>query len=1141
MKKGFNMKKTRNMLLLTLQISSIILLITTCSMEIIDPFQNDINPEMGRLSLSLGEHTGSRTIYPSDFNLGITDYVITGAGPESATFSEIITATNMPARDLAVGEWIITAQARNDAGDILGEGQSPVTIESAVVAETSITIIPSTGTGTLNLSLSWPITEITNPSITATLTPEGGSSSTLTFNIDSGEGNADYNGTLDNGFYDVTIKLYEDSLSSPSWGIFEGLLIVKDQTTSQHYSVMANNLNLPPDVPSALEITSISSSDIVLSWSDNSSVEEKMILERKAGTGSFIQLIELSNDTTDYTDSSGNADTIYTYRLLARNNWGDSGYSGEVSTVPAAPSTLSASEGLDSITLSWTDNASLESGYILERSPGNNTSFAVYDNTITADTTEYTDISVNPDFVYYYRIKAAGYFGHSGYSGESSSAVEAPDISNIGPTPESKVNHPRVSYTLSDTASSGTITWIRTDGMTDVGSPHQKTLTGTELDSGSHNAITLTNSPTLVSGAVYTITFTVADTFGNERSVNVTNITYDSEALENPVFNGSTVSPTNNPMPTWNWNDIPGSINYRYGWSEGSWLTSVAIVSEYTPSSVLNEGDHKLYVQAKDAAGNWSSSGFQVINVDTVAPDAPTVIGPTVTNDTTPTWEWNNPAGIVKYRYGYAEDSWIAETTNWDYTPSVNLSEDSHTLYVQGCDLAGNWSDSGSKTIEVVAALTVSTASVKNMEATSATGSGNITSDGGSAITERGICWSTNPNPTINDYYKADSVATTGSYSCLMTGLTPGTSYYVKAYATNGVETGYSSQESFETMPVPPSTPSVSPVPFSSGSGKLDVSWTSVNGSSTYFDVYYSTSTTPPDLPNGPTDLSATSCTLTGLDNYTDYYVWIKAKNTTGSSGLSTEGTSMVGIKVASISFDKSPQTLIFGSIETMVATCNPPEATNLNINWSTNNADVAIVSDGIITVGNTAAAVTITATAADGQGAYSNIVPISKAYVQYQPGPAGGLLLYDKGSYSEGWRFLEMAEVNVGSGHAWFNGSNIDITGAVNHLLGAGKENTDAIIAAQGAGTYLAMDCRNYTNHGYSDWYMPSAGEANEIVVFLGFNIPGLWGVSSSSQKTDDNRACYTYCFNAVSQSWGWNWILKSSSSAVTRPVRRF
>ena len=98
-----------------------------------------------------------------------------------------------------------------------------------------------------------------------------------------------------------------------------------------------------------------------------------------------------------------------------------------------------------------------------------------------------------------------------------------------------------------------------------------------------------------------------------------------------------------------------------------------------------------------------------------------------------------------------------------------------------------------------VSAPIVITNDVSDIQATSAIGGGNVTSDGGATVTARGICWSTSQNPTISDSKTSDGTGT-GSFTSTMTGLTKNTTYYVRAYATNSVGTSYGEQKTFKTV-----------------------------------------------------------------------------------------------------------------------------------------------------------------------------------------------------------------------------------------------------------------------------------------------------------------------------------------------------
>ena len=95
----------------------------------------------------------------------------------------------------------------------------------------------------------------------------------------------------------------------------------------------------------------------------------------------------------------------------------------------------------------------------------------------------------------------------------------------------------------------------------------------------------------------------------------------------------------------------------------------------------------------------------------------------------------------------------------------------------------------------------VTTTDVTNITQTTATCGGEVVYDGGAAVIDRGICWSTDPEPTIDDTYTScgDGI---GGFSSQLTRLNMNTTYYVRSYAVNSVGIGYGNEVSFTTPPI---------------------------------------------------------------------------------------------------------------------------------------------------------------------------------------------------------------------------------------------------------------------------------------------------------------------------------------------------
>lgn len=184
----------------------------------------------------------------------------------------------------------------------------------------------------------------------------------------------------------------------------------------------------------------------------------------------------------------------------------------------------------------------------------------------------------------------------------------------------------------------------------------------------------------------------------------------------------------------------------------------------------------------------------------------------------------------------------------------------------------------------------VTTSSVANITYTSATIGGNVTNDGGTTISERGVVYSTSQNPTISNS-KVTSGSGIGSFSCSLSNLQDGTIYYIRAYAINRKGASYGEQKSFTTKTCTlPSVTTSSVTNVSYISAVVSGNVTSDGGTTiTERGVVYSTNQNPTISNRKVTSGSATyldsfSCQLNSLQGGTTYYVRAYATNKKGTA-----------------------------------------------------------------------------------------------------------------------------------------------------------------------------------------------------------------------------------------------------------------
>ena len=183
-------------------------------------------------------------------------------------------------------------------------------------------------------------------------------------------------------------------------------------------------------------------------------------------------------------------------------------------------------------------------------------------------------------------------------------------------------------------------------------------------------------------------------------------------------------------------------------------------------------------------------------------------------------------------------------------------------------------------------APTITTAVITGLTAVTATSGGTISSDGGAALTARGVVWNTSTNPTLANAKTIDGTAT-GTYTSNLAGLTPNTNYYVKAYATNSVGTTYGNEVTFKTLAAIPTVGTNAATSVTSTTASCGGNVTLDNGAAvTARGVCWSTSQNPTTSNSKTSDSSGTgifTSTITGLTPNTTYYFKAYAINSVGT------------------------------------------------------------------------------------------------------------------------------------------------------------------------------------------------------------------------------------------------------------------
>jgi len=172
-------------------------------------------------------------------------------------------------------------------------------------------------------------------------------------------------------------------------------------------------------------------------------------------------------------------------------------------------------------------------------------------------------------------------------------------------------------------------------------------------------------------------------------------------------------------------------------------------------------------------------------------------------------------SGAVKYRFQVATDPGFTsivvnqEITSSQYQLQSGLLEGNHQYFWRAkanfSTGEGGWSAFWSFSTPVSGQLPeITTSMITEITQNTATCGGNVTSEGNSSVSAKGVCWSTLQSPTISDNQTSNGSGP-GNFTSSLTGLNPNTHYYVRAYATNSTGTAYGYEKEFTTTTSPPS------------------------------------------------------------------------------------------------------------------------------------------------------------------------------------------------------------------------------------------------------------------------------------------------------------------------------------------------
>ncbi len=441
---------------------------------------------------------------------------------------------------------------------------------------------------------------------------------------------------------------------------------------------------VPSAAPIGLNATAVSSGQIDLTWQDNSSNETGFRLERASDAAFTTEPVEVfvpgasfglelppgtPEGTIVFSDTTGEADTTYFFRVFSSNGLGDSSSSSTISsttlastTIPLGPTNLSAvAVSQSQVDLTWMDNSNDEEGFDVTRARDADFTQELISFDVPGlpkNTTAFSDFTVLPSTTYFYSVGAFNANGDSLESNVVSVTALAPPAPPTAPADlmATAVGPRRVDLSWTDTSANETEFRIeRADDVNFTTNLVQQTVVGN---------VTTASDTTVAAGATVSFRVIASNPLGNSPSSNVATVTTPASTTAPAAPSGlsTTIISATQVDLSWTDNAIDEDSFRVERATNAAFTTAIAsgtVGANVTTYSVMGlTTDTTFFFRVIAINVNGESAASNTAQVMIAVPAAPTMLTATVVTATQVDLSWmDNSTGESGFRVERADDA----------------------------------------------------------------------------------------------------------------------------------------------------------------------------------------------------------------------------------------------------------------------------------------------------------------------------------------------------------------------------------------------------------------------------------------------------------------------------------------------------